>query len=86
MRLAGLDARRFFPALFDNRWTEPGSGRGTLLGSHLFSRRPRFRSLAAGTGRAPRAARKAKQGYQGHKGLQGQQDRQCFNRSCLFYP
>jgi hypothetical protein len=50
MRLAGLVARRLAPTLFDNRWFKPGSGRGTLPGSHLFSRRPRFGSLAAGTG------------------------------------
>ena len=35
MRLAGLVARRFAPALFDNRWSKQGSGWGTLLCSHL---------------------------------------------------
>jgi hypothetical protein len=50
MRLAVLDARRLAPGLFDNRWSKQGSGRGTLLCSHLDSRRPRFRSPAAGTG------------------------------------
>src|SRR5436305_7704478 len=28
MRLAGLVTRRFAPALFDNRWSKQGSGRG----------------------------------------------------------
>jgi hypothetical protein len=35
MRLAGPVARRFAPALFDNRWSKQGSGWGTLLCSHL---------------------------------------------------
>src|SRR3954468_6917742 len=54
MRLAALVARRFAPALFDNRWSKQGSGRGTLSCSHPYLsnrlRRPRFPSLAAGTG------------------------------------
>ena len=57
MRLAGLVMRRLAPALFDNRWSKQGSGRGTLLCSHLYlsnrSRRPHFRSLAAGDPCAP---------------------------------
>ena len=63
MRLAGLVARRFAPALFDNRWSKQGSGWGTLLCSHPYLsnrlRRPRFRSPAAGTGVGRRPARPA---------------------------
>src|SRR3954465_199903 len=36
MRLAALVARRFAPALFDNRWSKQGSGRGTLSCSHPY--------------------------------------------------
>src|SRR4051812_31829691 len=54
MRLAGLVMRRLAPALFDNRWSKQGSGRGPLLCSHPYLsnrlRRPRIRSFAARTG------------------------------------
>src|SRR3954465_16048259 len=46
MRLAALVARRFAPALFDNRWSKQGSGRGTLSCSHPYlSNRLRRRSF-----------------------------------------
>jgi len=50
MRLAGLETRRLVPMLFDIRWSKPESGRGTLSGSCLVSRRPRSGPLAPGTG------------------------------------
>src|SRR5262249_28560249 len=50
MRHQGLDAWRLAPLFIDNRRFQPGSGRGTLLGSHLLSRRPRSGSFAARTG------------------------------------